>query len=349
MLKALQWLQYAEEKIDWAQVYRDFAEFLDQLPSEFGPRFHFDAYHLHGVKEQWDGGAATLPNMLIPVPRQEWCYEHFQIPVTRNGSVHLVGVPGRSDSIRRPFLLDYPFLLHEAGHAHLEHFGAPFKERFEEVLQTVLNRQARRRMPLRGQAKSRSESRSDEIKQHWSIQHQGMWAFELAIDVIALWTCGPAYLDTLTHYLREHYDDKFQIEPSHPPAALRGEMLLQAARRLKWSDYAGELKSRVDDWMQQGPPSFNRYQSLTDDQIVGGCLDAAFDYCEEMNLPRLTQNGLARIESQIEENRELVGTDLIVGAWIVEQRRDEDAYDKWERNVFRDFVEDLRAELETSS
>jgi len=347
LLEALQWLQYStEENIDWAQVHRDFSGFLDRLPDKFGPRFYFDAYHLHSVKEQWTGDAATLPSMLVPVPRQEWCYERFRIPVTLNGDVHLVGVPNRSDGIERPFLLDYPFLIHETGHVHLEHFGHRFKRRFEEVLKTVLNQQARRRMPLRGQAKAQSESKSEDIKRHWSIERRGTWAFELAIDVIALWTCGPAYIDTLTHYLREHYDDKFQIEPSHPPATLRGDVLARAARRLGWSNHVEELETIVDDWMDEGPPSFNRYQSLTDDRIVESCLDAAFDYCDTVELPRLTQNDLSRIENQLEQREELTGTDLIVGAWIVDQRRDEEANDRWEKNVFRSYVEDLRKEVE---
>lgn len=347
--EALQWLQYStEENIDWSQVHRDFSEFLDRLPDKFGPRFYFDAYHLHSVKDQWNGDDATLPSMLVPVPRQEWCYERLRIPVTQNGDVHLIGVPNRSDGMGRPFLLDYPFLIHETGHVHLEHSGHRFKKRFEESLQTVLNQQARRRMPLRGQAKAQSESKSEDIKRHWSIERRGMWAFELAIDVIALWTCGPAYIDTLTHYLRAHYDDKFQIEPSHPPAALRGEVLARATRQLEWSDHIDGLDTIVNDWMDEGPPSFNRYQSLTDDRIVESCLDAAFDYCEELELPQFTQDELSRIEAQVEQDQELSGTDLIVGAWIVDQRRDEEAYDQWEKSVFRSYVEDLRKEVERS-
>ena len=356
LLRVLHSLPEGISRKQWEPVKQTFQAIIQRLPEEVGPRFYFDSHLLQQVKDSWQRGPAILPGTVIPVYRGKWQYEPVRMPGMRRQDqrvhcLYLIGIEeGKGQRVDTPpFLLDYSFLCHELAHNLVQKNEDPLVERIEDTLKEVLREQARRRMPFRGQAKSRSESRSNEIEQHWSIQHQGMWAFELAIDVIALRTCGPAYLDTLTHYLREHYDEKFQIEPSHPPAALRGEVLLRTARRLEWSNYAGELRSLINDWTRQRPPSFNRYQSLTDDQIVGGCLDAASDYCEEMNLPHLTQDDLSRIGSQIEENRELVGTDLIVGAWIVDQRRDEAEYSQWEQKIFRDFVEDLHEGSEMSS
>lgn len=340
----------------WGTVKHTFQSIVQRLPEEVGPRFYFDSYLLREVKRSWEEGPATFPDTVIPVYRSEWQYESVPMPGRRrqDGRVHhlyLIGIEEKNGHPINtpPFLLDYSFLCHELAHNLVQKHEKPLVEQFAEALQEVLHDRARRRMPLRGQAKSRSESKSKEIKQHWSIEHRGMWAFELAIDVITLWTCGPAYLDTLTHYLHEHYGDKFQIEPSHPPAALRGDVLTQGARRLEWMDHIGELESVINDWMNEGPPSFNRYQSLTDDRIVEACLDAAFDYCEKMELPRLTQDDLCRVGDQIEQEQGLVGTDLIVGAWIVAQRRDNEAYEQWEQNIFRSFVEDLREELPDAS
>jgi hypothetical protein len=344
LLRTIELLQYNPERDGlWPKIDHSFSNFLSHLPDRFGPRFHFDAYLLHSIKEEWGQGPASFPDTVVPVYRREWQYVPLPVPgETEGGKAHhlyLIGIDEaeehRYDS--PPWLLDYPLVCHELAHYLLAKYGHSFKEDFEASLENVLRDRAKRRLPLRGQSASVSESLSDDLAQHWSIDERGYWAFEIAVDVIALWACGPAYLETLTHHLSK-YQNKFQIEPSHPSAALRADALLLATERLQWSDYTGNLQDTRDDWFEEGPPSFNRYNALTDEKLVRACIDSILPYCKEMKLPQLRPNDLTRIQNRVEKDQELVGTDLIVGAWIVEQNCTSEEYEVWQASRYDKYV-----------
>lgn len=351
LLNGLVLLQFVpEEEADWTEIDRAFAAFLQRLPDDFGPWFHFDAYLIECIKDAWSVGPATFPDTLVPVYRQEWQYERVLVPgtVEKEGRAHHLYLIGISEEEGRrvqapPFLLDYSFLCHEIAHYLFANYGQPFVERFGEALEKALRQRARRRMPLRETAGARSESISDELRQNWSIDRGGTWAIELAIDVAVLWACGPAYIDTLYHHL-DDYRDHFQLTPSHPPAALRAELMIRAGRRLSWGEQVEGLESKLEAWKAERPSAFNRYRALTDDRIVTACLEAALTYCQKVQLPRLTPGDLTRIQDRVEQEKELVGRDLIVGAWLISQNRRHDDYEQWERKVFEQYVTALRDE-----
>jgi hypothetical protein len=344
LLRTVELLQYdAEQDGRWPKIDQMLSNFLSHLPDRFGPRFHFDSYLLHSIKEQWSRGPASFPDMVMPVYRREWQYRELPVPgEAESGKIHhlyLIGIDEREEHRYNspPLLLEYPLMCHELAHYLLVRYSPSFEEQFDEALEGVIRDRAKRRLPLQGQSASVSKSLNDALVRHWSIDEGGLWAFEIAVDVIALWACGPAYIDTLTHHL-DNYQNKFQIEPSHPSAALRADALLQSAERLDWSNYAGDLLEARNEWFNEGPPSFNRYNALTKESIVRACLDSAFQYCQEMELPRLRPDDLARIESRIEKDQELVGTDLIVGAWIVDRNRTNEECNAWQEAQYNEYV-----------
>jgi len=351
LLNGLLLLQFvSKEEADWGEVHRNVTAFLQRLPNDFGPRFHFDAYLIECIKDGWSEGSVTFPDTLVPVYRQEWQYERLPVLgiVEEEGTAHHLYLIGISKEEQRrvetpPFLLDYSFLCHEIAHYLFASYGGPFVDRFGEALEEALRRRARRRMPLRETAEARSESMSDELRQNWSIDRGGTWAIELAIDVAVLWACGPAYIDTLYHHLAD-YRDHFQLTPSHPPAALRAELMIRAGRRLSWGEQVEGLESKLEAWKAERPSALNRYRALTNEDIVAACLEAALTYCQTAQLPQLTPGDLTRIQDRVEQEKELVGRDLIVGAWLISQNRGHDDYEQWERKVFEQYVTALRDE-----
>jgi hypothetical protein len=63
-----------------------------------------------------------------------------------------------------------------------------------------------------------------------------------------------------------------------------------------------------------------------------------------MKLPQLRPNDLTRIQNRVEKDQELVGTDLIVGAWIVEQNCTSEEYEVWQASRYDKYVAALNDE-----
>ena len=71
-------------------------------------------------------------------------------------------------------------MLFDKFHPHLEEFISKLK------IMSISDR---------GLAKIQSQATIDEIDTKW---RNSKWVEELAIDVIALWACGPAYLSSVS-------------------------------------------------------------------------------------------------------------------------------------------------------
>ena len=74
------------------------------------------------------------------------------------------------------------------------------------------------------------------------------WSHEIAADMIAFWTCGPAYVAALFDVLEYDGLNPYKIGPGHPPYEVRANALLYAGESLGWEAYLSDLRDIVGRW-----------------------------------------------------------------------------------------------------
>ncbi len=131
-------------------------------------------------------------------------------------------------------------------------------------LDTLISQLKKMSMSDHGLAKTQSQAIIKEINAKW---RNSKWVEELAIDVIALWACGPAYLAAFED-AHEGTENPFVIEPDHPPIELRTYALLHAAERLGWDKYLAGLKQIQDNWYRIPLSIGNQYRSLRNSELA---------------------------------------------------------------------------------
>jgi hypothetical protein len=73
--------------------------------------------------------------------------------------------------------------------------------------------------------------------------------YSRSMDVIALWTAGPAYLATFQDTLEDEELNPYQVGQSHPPYEVRANALIDASKRLGWEDAAQGLIKQVAQFL----------------------------------------------------------------------------------------------------
>ncbi len=327
LAEKLKWLAEFEDK----QIIEYVSKLLERLPEEFNRQFYFDAWMIQSIAQSWSNDPRLNCRMIVPTHYNEWGYERIPIPdSSKLNSSFVVGfiyIPCEVTEI--PSLLDYPWLCHELGH-HL--FSLPkhqqmLFDKFHPHLEVLISKLKRMSLSDRGLAKTQSQAVINEIDAKWKSSG---WVEELAIDVITLWVCGPAYLAAFK-YEHEDTGNPFVIEQIHPPVELRTYALLHAARELGWDKYLEKLEHIRQDWFKKIPaPVRNRYESLRNLELVTQCVAAALIFCDSARIPCLTLDDLNKIRMNLQgENDFSNGIELIVAAWLV-QHENEEFYDDWE-------------------
>lgn len=308
----------------------------------------FDRAMTADIASAWSVNLPLSSN-LVPVHRDLWGYERVRIP-------SLQALPSDFESFfflyfpwsieeKVPLLLDYAWIFHELGHHALVTDETVFREHYEPQLDTFLAKLELATLSFQGQASSLALKSRDVLESYWRpTENQHNWAHEMAIDLIALWAGGPAYLAAFYENVRERLDP-FNLTQSHPPLALRLLAILQAADRLGWHSYLGELHSLSTRWNAElkGPTIKNAYAASARSELLDACVAATLLYCEAARLPQLTPSKISMIVEQLEAGEALMGTELIVAAWHV-GRTDPEGYDAWEEKAVTEVVEDIRRE-----
>ena len=310
---------------------------LERLPEEFDRCFYFDAWMVQSIMESWSNDLIPNFGRVVPTRHHTWEYEPIIIPTVT--AVFLIYIPPE-ESIEIPSLLNYPWLCHEFGHHLLslpKHKQMLFDE-FHPHLEVLISKLKIMSISDRGLAKIRSKATRDEINTKWK---HSKWVEELAIDVIALWACGPAYLAAFEDE-HEETGDPFVIEPSHPPVELRTYALLQAARELGWDKYLEELEQIRQGWYKKIPtPLGNKYRALRNTELVTQCVAAALTYCKSVRIPRLKLEDLKKTRLNLQrENDFSNGIELIVAAWLVYQENEE-CYHDWEGKTLNKLIDEI--------
>lgn len=316
------------------------SKLLERLPKEFDRYFYFDDWMIKSIVKNWSNNLIPNSGMIIPTHYDEWGYE--LIPIPTGPAVSFIHISFEvSEEI--PSLLNYPWLCHELGHHLLKRHG-DYDKLFSEFLphlEKLISQLKKMSMSDRGLAKIQSQAVIKEIDAKW---RSSKWFEELAIDVIALWACGPAYLAAFED-AHEDTENPFVIEPNHPPVELRTYALLYAARKLSWGKHLKELERIRQDWYKEIPASVrNKYESLRNPELVTQCVAAALTYCENIGIPCLKPADLNKIRLNLyQENDWSNGIELIVAAWLSYQENEE-RYQDWEEQIFNKLIDEILPE-----
>ena len=252
--------------------------------------------------------------------------------------IDLIILPGE-DQLDDVDLLSYPLLAHELGHYLLLRDDSSLRNAFSPCLAKRVRSLKLASMADKGAARTKAQAIINELESLWtpSADHSN-WAHELAIDLVALWTCGPAYLacfeDTVEH------QQPYHITQDHPPYAVRLEALVHCARKLGFDEYCNGLEKLRANWAksQTDGGKNNRFLALADRQIIDACSRAALELCEALRLSKCTPSTLATITrstlATITRSDGIfgeLGVPLLLYAWHMFQHKDERAFQGWQR------------------
>ncbi len=311
-------------------------------------RFLFDAYMIAAFREMLDGISVGLSQMILPTCEEEWSHRIVYLPsfggakIPRVDLISFKGEPQLFDVV----LLDYPWLYHELGHILLYEYRESFRPTFTRVLDKVVRRLKARSLGDSPVNKRRAEATIDKLERFWGMEDgPGSWAIEIGADVVALWTCGPAFLTAFDKELDNRKPDPYMISVQHPPYEIRSIGLTHAGSRLGWSKYTTPLKDRVKLWKT---PSFrknrtNEYVSYANKEILYGAISSALEMCANLKIPVCDQNKVKAIGNLLQDKATIdFGAELVIAAWLVNQELGRNEYYSWERETIEALSKKLR-------
>ena len=325
---------------------------LDRLPKDFTDRFYFDAFLIQSLTQLWAQGRIKFSGMIIPNYKEIWAHETMDLPFTPTSGLSIEKSPHhRIDIIyfRRnyedesPDLLSYPWLIHEIGHYIIYWHGKDLFAQLSSVAIEAVKVLQLRAIADQGVARMIAKEVINEINRMWNPSlSQSYWSHELAVDTIALWAIGPAYINA---FFNDHKDaTPFKLEPTHPPVIIRTYALIEVAKKLKWNKYLQPLTQLFDAWETElSSMDYNKYVTFRDRSLIDQYLDVMINYCIMLGLPRLKVQDIDRLlNSNIDVDGPTLTSDLIVNAWLVSQQGNESIYEKWEDNIIKLIMEDVK-------
>ena len=316
---------------------------VDRLPHSFEERFEFDSALIRSIAEDW-GKNVVLSSMIVPRHGSTWGHERLSMPSEDRNRAHVVDVihmPG-ADRLQDVDLLAYPWMIHEMGHYLLLRYDSHFVPMFKEELERFASALRLASIADRGSAKVRAQKTLEEIARLWTpSQGQRNWAHELAIDLISLWTCGPAYLACFQDVVERPDINPYEITQTHPPYAVRADALIVGAKRIGLTEFTGKLQGVIEDWRrsQWKKRRDSKFLSLSRPELIGACTKTAFEFCESLKLAQCTRGRLDELPKSLAAyNSEDMGLDLLLFAWFIFEKRGKQEYSEWESQVVRDLA-----------
>jgi hypothetical protein len=166
----------------------------------------------------------------------------------------------------------------------------------------------------------------------------------MAMDIVALWTCGPAFLAAFQDEIEDKTKDPYHVDQGHPPYALRAIALLKASRILTWVNHTKGIREILENWRKSkwAKRIDNSYRSLSDPQLTAAVVDCTLATCEAFEIAACTVAEIQRIDQLLKQK--IIpgfGTELIIGAWLAREQCDELAYDQWQSSVVRNLSDSI--------
>jgi hypothetical protein len=318
------------------------------LPTTFGDRFGFDAQLLDAIACSWNQETQRLSGTILPKANIEWSHGSAFIPLgagnEQRKSVNVISVPGK-DELNEIDLLQYPWMCHELAHNLFYYNDSFFVNTFTPKLTQVLNALRLRGIADHGSARAKSQAVINKIAEFWTptLNHKN-WAHEMAMDIVALWVCGPAFLAAFEDEIEDQGRDPYLLNKAHPPYALRTIALLRASKALGWSRYTKGMRTILENWRKSkwAKHADNTYRALCEPQLTEAVVDCALATCEHFSLSLCTEASLKRIEKMLKQDGvSEFGIDLIIAAWLVREQKDEVSYDQWQTNTIHSLSESI--------
>jgi hypothetical protein len=263
---------------------------LNLLPTTFGDRFWFDAQMIDAIASSWNQGAQRLSGTILPKSSNEW--SHASVFITlgldneQRKSINVISVPGKDD-LNEIDLLRYPWICHELAHNLFYYDDSFFISNFTPKLSNFLNTLRLRAIADHGTAKAKSQAVISQIAEFWTptLTHNN-WAHEMAMDIVALWTCGPAFLAAFQDEIEDEGKDPYRVDKAHPPYALRAIALLKASKILGWSHWTKGIKEILENWRKSkwSKRVDNNYRALSEPQLTEAVVKCALATCEHFSL-----------------------------------------------------------------
>jgi hypothetical protein len=323
------------------------AKVLELLPSSFGDRFAFDSQLIHSLAQEYSQGAVNLSSMLVPKPSNAWGHQTVPMPSIDGKSAYVIDVihlPGEDKSADID-LLSYPFVCHELGHNILFRNGDAFTVECSRQLNAVLAEIQKQTIGIRGMSRHVAEATIEQVRQYWTpTADQYNWAHEIAIDVISLWLCGPAYLASLQDVFEADGLNPYQLGQSHPPYEIRARALIDGASRLGWAYYTGTTQTLADRWSSLAPANVrtNLHVACGDPRLLNAVITSTLETCAALSLPCCTPSRITAVQVRESEGRPLeFGTEVILSAWLTRNRSTEAEYDEWEMATIDQLLADI--------
>lgn len=329
---------------------------LAVLPKEYQHRFLFDAGMIGAIRASWNGTQQRLSSTIYPRYDAEWMHGHIMMPTKRPNAqdrfLSFITFPG-TDDLGSIDLLDYAFLCHELGHNLLHYDATAFTELFSSQLEQIIGMLVLAGAADQGSARMKAQRSIDDIRRTWTpTEDHANWANEMMMDLIALWTCGPAYLASFEYEVGDESKNPYQISQSHPPYALRVEAMIAASEKIGWSAYTQGLKNRIKAWQASKWKSHytNKYVALADSKIMSACITCTLAACEAVGLPRCDERQVKRVKEIIKRgNTPDFGTEVIIAAWLVHQQTDDQSFEQWEQKTVASLFDRIISQIAASN
>jgi hypothetical protein len=245
--------------------------------------------------------------------------------------------------VRDVKLTDYPWLIHELGHAAFFANDKEFRGRLGERFARQISTLRLKSIADSNAARERRERLAEELRGFWSPtpDHEN-WAHEIAMDMVGTIVGGPAYLAGFLREVQKPGTDPYQISSSHPPYATRAQALLIGAKDLGWHSSALPIEALLKKWEtgEYAQGLSNNYFTFTADEFFGPCCEEAWKFCVELGFPRCTSADLADVQDSISRG-ELPewGVPILLGAWHQSEVCQPAQYAAWEKAALNELIE----------
>jgi hypothetical protein len=282
--------------------------------------------------QEWEDAGARVSGAVVPRYASAWGFGRVPMPSEDGRRAHVIRVvtlPGE-DRLGDIDLSDDPWLFHELAHDAFYGVGHHFREDFDAILGARFRALRIRAAADIGGAARHASQHLDQLEEYWRPRrNQRDWAHEIATDVAALWTVGPAFLLRFTQLLVAEAHRASIAADQHPSYLTRAEALTGAAERLGWSNEAWALDEEVRQ--VRAREDLNRSQLVyADPELIAGAVEAALAAVAALSIPRMTPERFAEVRAAAAEDpTKLSGTGLVACAAICRNNCKAADYQRW--------------------
>ncbi len=323
------------------------------LPSRPGDRFALDSWIIQDLLESWSTGPVKLPHTILPLYGNEWMWQRLPWieQADRSGHrIYAITLKGREQlsSVR---LLDYPWLCHELGHGLFTKCPTEVLEEYANAVEQHCKPLLRKTFADSSDVRALTKGHIARLRQCWLPRgDQQSWIHELAVDIVALWSCGPAFLAAMTDATDSLQLDPFVIESAHPPYALRILTLAEGAKALGWEEEATPLVEMSGRWESRKAvlPNYNHFVALTPRELTEEALRWTLRACRTWNIPRCNRETLQTIADRRRKKLPVDSAVELIASAALLFEQDPQAYPAWESTTVRLLCSELNGNTRDS-